>query len=112
MKSSPEESIGFIVKGDVRLAEPESTEITGESTTLLTKSDLGAQVEIIPEKSEQSSAKECNNDHEMELHNVPTPEGSCITRTDRVKIICCTANFISLCCVSLQAPFYPKTVWI
>ena len=105
-----EESIGFVVKGKVKLAEEESSEVTGESTSLLNSSGTDGNVEIIPAKHEDSHLREACDKAQSVLKATRTPASGDVSRQTRILLICCTSNFLSLCCVSLQAPFYPKTV--
>ena len=111
MKGKQEESIGFVVTGKVKLAEQESSEVTGESTSLLNSAGTGNNVVIVPAKYENSQLlREDCDQAEVPALKTTTATGERFSRQMKILLICCTANFLSLCCVSLQAPFYPKTV--
>ncbi|CAG7727009.1 unnamed protein product [Allacma fusca] len=89
-------TIGFIVKGKAKLAVPESSQISGESDTLLNKGvDDQPTPKIISSKDSRKSPDELKTP-------IYTKEKL------RIQLLFCLANFLSLACVSLQAPFYPK----
>lgn len=129
------ESIGYVLRGKAKLAEAESSDISGDSdsfilrlskrwgksnatscvsglNTLAGASIRGSDLTIMNLRSDiKERDYEDNVVNGEEVETLPKKRNVKYTCAQwRGMLVFCLTNVGSLCCASLQGPIYPKTV--